>query len=157
MKDKKMKEERLNFNSKIINNFWKNSDQKVAKAISIMEKVEHWVVDDVESVAKELMTLGKKMSDVSKDSLNEHAEDIIVIMAYISCGKALRLLNWIDDSYPSLSFYYVMNARQTIEDSDQSRLLIDRLQTIKTLSLLGKVFSPARTRLITELLKEKGE
>lgn len=152
-----MKEERLNFNSKIINNFWKNSDQKVAKAISIMEKVEHWVVDDVESVAKELISLGKKMSDVSKDSLNEHAEDIIVIMAYISCGKALRLLNWIDESYPSLSFYYVMNARQTIEDSDQSRLLIDRLQTIKALSLLGKVFSPARTRLITELLKEKGE
>lgn len=152
-----MKEERLNFNSTIINNFWKNSDVKVSKAISIMEKVEHWVVDDVDSVAKELIALGKKMSDVSKESLNEHAEDIIVIMAYISCGKALRLLNWIDESYPSLSFYYVMNARQTIEDSDQSRLLIDRLQTIKTLSLLGKVFSPSRTRLITELLKEKGE
>lgn len=152
-----MKESKLNFNSTIINNFWKSSDAKVAKAISIMEKVEHWVVDDVETVAKELIALGKKMGDVSKSSLNENAEDIIIIMAYISCGKALRLLNWIDEAYPSLSFYYVMNARQTIEDSDQARLLIDRLQTIKTLSLLGKVFSPARTRLITELLKEKVE
>ena len=152
-----MKEEKLNLNSTMINSFWKKSDAKVAKAISIMEKVEHWVVDDVDSVAKELIALGKKMGEVSKDSLNENAEDIIVVMAYISCGKALRLLNWIDESYPSLSFYYVMNARQTIEESDQARLLIDRLQTIKTLSLLGKVFSPARTRLITELLKEKVE
>ncbi len=145
----------LNFNKTTINHFWKQSDAKVAKAISVMENVEHWVVDDVESVAKELISLGKKMGEVSKESLNENAEEIIFIMAYISCGKALRLLNWIDATYPSLSFYYVMNARQTVEESDQARLLIDRLQTIKILSMLGKVFSPARTRLISELLKEK--
>lgn len=151
-----MSETKLNFNKTSINYFWKQSDQRVSKAISIMENVEHWVVDDVESVAKELIGLGKKMSEVSKESLNENAEELIFIMAYISCGKALRLLNWIDESYPSLSFYYVMNARQTVEDSDQARLLIDRLQTIKTLSMLGKIFSPSRTRLISELLKEKG-
>ena len=150
-----MSENKLNFNKTIVNNFWKTSDQKVAKAISVMENVEHWVVDDVDSVAKELIALGKKMAEVSKEALNENAEELIFVMAYISCGKALRLLNWIDASHPSLSFYYVMNARQTIEESDQARLLIDRLQTIKLLSMLGKIFSPSRTRLISELLKEK--
>lgn len=147
--------EKLNFNKTSVNNFWKQSEPKIAKAISIMENVEHWVVDDVEAVAKELIEFGKKLSDVSKDKINENSQEIIFITAYISCGKALRLLNWLDDNYPSLSFYYVMNARQNADESEQARLLIDRLQTLKTISMLGKIFSPARTRIITELLKEK--
>lgn len=149
--------EKLNFNKTNINHFWKQADPTVSKVISIMENVEHWVVDDVESVAKELVAMGKKLSDVSKESLNENAEALIEIMAYISCGKSLRLLHWIDAHYPTLSFFYVMSARQNVEESDQARLLIDRLQTIKTISLLGKIFAPSRTRLISELLKDKND
>lgn len=151
------KEEKLNFNNTIVSSFWKKSDQKVSKAISIMENVEHWVLDDVPEVAKELIAIGKKINLASKDALNENANEITLMMAYISCGKALRLLNWLNETYPNLSFYYVLNARQNIENSKESRLLIDRLQTIKTLSLLNKVFSEERTNTIIDLLKESNE
>lgn len=147
--------EKLNFNKTAVNHFWKQNEPKIAKAISIMENVEHWVVDDVESVAKELIEFGKKLSETSKDKINENSQEVIFITAYIACGKALRLLNWLDENYPSLSFYYVMNARQNSDESEQARLLIDRLQTLKTISMLGKVFSPTRTRIINELLKDK--
>lgn len=146
------KKEKLNLNQANVNFYWKGQDQKIAKIISVMEKVEHWVVDDIDAVSKELINIGKKMNTTDKSKLAKNSDQLIEIMAYITSGKALRLLNWLDDNHSGLSFQYVMEARQT--DDDTGKLLIDRLKTIKTLSLLNKVFSPSRTRLITELLKD---
>jgi hypothetical protein len=49
-----------------------------------------------------------------------------------------------------------MEARQK-EDWEAGKLLLDRLKTIKTLSLLGMIFTPMRTRLISGLLEEDEE
>lgn len=146
--------EKLNLNQSNVNFYWKNIDPRMSKIITIMERVEHWVVDDVESVARELISVGKKMSSSGRTSLTRKSDDLIVVMAYITCGKALRILNWLDDHHNGLSFHYVTEARQ-MEDFDPGKLLLDRLKTIKTLSLLTKVFSPTRTRLISEILREK--
>lgn len=146
------KKDKLNLNQANVNFYWKGQDPKIAKIISVMEKVEHWVVDDIDAVSKELINIGKKMNTTDKSKLAKNSDQLIEVMAYITSGKALRLLNWLDDNHSGLSFQYVMEARQT--DDDTGKLLIDRLKTIKTLSLLNKVFSPSRTRLITELLKD---
>ncbi len=148
-----MSTEKLNLSKLNINAFWKNADTRMARAISIMENVEHWTVDDDEAVARGLIDFGKKMSSASKQSLTRHSEDVISIMAYISCGKALKIMNWLDENHPGLSFHYVMESRQ-IDDWEPGRLLLDRLRTVHTLTLLSKIFSPSRTRLISELLKE---
>jgi hypothetical protein len=146
------KKDKLNLNQANVNFYWKGQDPKIAKIISVMEKVEHWVVDDIDAVSKELISIGKKMNTTDKAKLAKNSDQLIEVMAYITSGKALRLLNWLDENHSGLSFQYVMEARQT--DDDTGKLLIDRLKTIKTLSLLNKVFSPSRTRLITELLKD---
>jgi hypothetical protein len=148
--------EKLNLNKSAVDFYWKTQDQRMLKILSMMESVEPWVVDDVESVAKELVNFGKRISLAKTGQLSQHSDEITLIMTYIFSGKALRLLNWLDDNYPGLSFHYVMESRQR-EDWEAGRLLLDRLKTIKTLSLLGMIFTPMRTRLISGLLEEDEE
>lgn len=148
--------EKLNLNKSSVDFYWKTKDQRMLKILSMMESVEPWVVDDVESIAKELVNFGKKISDAKTGQLSQHSDEITLIMTYIFSGKALRMLNWLDDNYPGLSFHYVMEARQR-EDWEAGKLLLDRLKTIKTLSLLGMIFTPMRTRLISGLLDDDEE
>jgi hypothetical protein len=145
--------EKLNLNKTTVDFYWKTKDPRMFKILDMMEAVEPWVVDDVESVAKELVNFGKKMSIVKTGKLSQHSDEITMIMTYIFSGKAVRILNWLDDNFPGLSFHYVMEARQR-EDWEAGKLLLDRLKTIKTLSLLGMIFTPMRTRLISSLLED---
>lgn len=148
--------EKLNLNKNAVDFYWKNKDQRMLKILSMMEAVEPWVVDDIESVSRELIEFGKKISQAKTTQLSKHAEDIIIVMTYIFSSRSMRLLNWLDENYPGLSFHYVMEARHK-EDWEPGKLLLDRLKTIKTLSLLSLIFSPIRTRLISGLLDEDNE
>ncbi len=145
--------EKLNLNKSAVDFYWKTQDKRMFKILSMMENVEPWIVDDVESIAKELVNFGRKISQAKTGQLSQHSEELTTVMTYIFSGKALRLLNWLDDNYPGLSFHYVMEARQR-EDWEAGRLLLDRLKTIKNLSLLGMIFTPMRSRLISGLLEE---
>lgn len=145
--------EKLNLNKNAVDFYWKAQDPRMLKILSMMESVEPWVVDDVESVARELVDFGKKISQAKTTQLSKTSEEITIVMTYIFSSKSMRLLNWLDENFPGLSFHYVMEARHR-EDWEPGKLLLDRLKTIKTLSLLGLIFSPMRTRLISGLLDE---
>ncbi len=148
--------EKLNLNKSAVDFYWKTQDPRMLKILTMMENVEPWIVDDVDSIAKELVNFGKKISKAKTGQLSQHSDELTVVMTYIFSGKAMRMLNWLDDNYPGLSFHYVMEARQK-EDWEAGKLLLDRLKTIKTLSLLGMIFTPMRTRLISGLLEEDEE
>ena len=148
--------EKLNLNKSAVEFHWKKQDPRMHKILTMMEAVEPWVVDDVESVARELVEFGKKISNAKTGQLSQTSQEVTVIMTYIFSGKSMRLLSWLDENYPGLSFHYVMEARHR-EDWEPGRLLLDRLKTIKTLSLLSKIFAPMRTRLIAGLLEEDQE
>lgn len=148
--------EKLNLNKNSVDFYWKTQDPRMLKIITMMEAVEPWVVDDAESVARELISFGKKLSDTNTGQLSRHSDEITLIMTYIFSGKSMRLLNWLDENFPGLSFHYVMEARHR-EEWEAGKLLLDRLKTIKTLSLLGMIFQPMRTRLISGLLEEDDE
>ncbi len=145
--------EKLNLNKSAVDFYWKNTDPRMLKILHVMESVEIWVVDDVESISKELIAFGKKLGNTKTAKLAKRADEITTIMTYIFSSKSLRMLNWLDDNFPGLSFQYVMEAKQK-DDREESRLLLDRLRTIKSLDLLGLIFTTMRTRLISGLLEE---
>lgn len=146
----------LKLNKNAVDFHWKSQDPRMYKILTAMEAVEPWVVDDVESVARELVEFGKKISKAHTSQLSKTSEEITIIMTYIFSSKSMRILNWLDDNSPGLSFHYVMEARHR-SDWEPGRLLLDRLKTIKTLSLLSHIFSPMRTRLISGLLEDENE
>lgn len=141
----------LELNKKNVDMFWQTQDKRLAKIISVMEEVEPWVVDDVESVAKQMVLFGAKMASLKTSQLSECDKEMTTIMAYVCCGRAFRILNWIDVKYPGVSFHYVVEARDA-KDWDPGKLLLDRLSTLKSLELLFQVFTPMRARLISGLL-----
>lgn len=145
--------EKLNLSKSSVAFHWKSKDPRMLEILTKMEDVEPWTVDDCETVAKEIVNFGKQLSTAKTIKLSRHYEEITVVMTYIFSGKSMRLLNWLDENFPGLSFHYVMEARHR-EDWEAGRLLLDRLKTIKTLSLLGQIFAPMRTRLISGLLEE---
>lgn len=136
-----------------VNIYWKTQDPRILKVLNLMETAEPWVVDDVDSVARELVNFGKRLGDARATHLSSNSDEITIVLTYISSGKAMRIMNWLDDNFPGLSFFYVMEARSK-EDWDPGRLLLDRLKTIKTLSLLGSLFSPMRANLIINFLED---
>lgn len=144
----------LNLKKSVVQEYWKKSDPRLAKILGVMENVEHWTLDDIEAVSVAITDLGKKLDKTSKRTLASLSEDLIVIMGYISSGKFFRLIKWMDETHPGLSVHFIMEARQLQQEWNPARLMVDRIQTINSLQLIGKVFAPSRTRLIVELIKD---
>ena len=115
--------EKLNLNKNSVDFYWKTLDPRMLKILNMMEAVEPWVVDDAESVARELISFGKRLSDANTGQLSRHSDEITLIMTYIFSGKSMRLLNWLDENYPGLSFHYVMEARHR-EDWEAGKITI---------------------------------
>lgn len=145
----------LNLKKSIVGEYWKKTDPRLARILGVMENVEHWIVDDVESVSNALADVGKKMDGASKKTLASLSEELIFAMAYIASGKFFRMIKWMDETHPGLSVHYIMEARQMQGDWTPAKLMVDRIQTIHSLQLIGKVFAPSRTRLIAELLRDE--
>lgn len=145
----------LNLKKSVVQEYWKKSDPRLARALNVMENVEHWTLDDIEAVSLAITDLGKKMDKTSKRTLASLSEELIMIMGYISSGKFFRLIKWMDETHPGLSVHFIMEARQLQQEWSPARLMVDRIQTINSLQLIGKVFAPSRTRLIVELLKDE--
>jgi hypothetical protein len=145
----------LNLKKSVVGDYWQKTNSRLARILSVMENVEHWIVDDVQSVAEALTDVGKKMDKSRKTTLAALSEELIYAMAYISSGKFFRMIKWMDETHPGLSVHYIMDARQMQNDWAPARLMVDRIQTINSLQLIGKVFSPSRTRLIAELLRDE--
>ena len=144
----------LNLKKSIVSEYWKKTDPRLARILSVMENIEHWIVDDVDSVAQALADVGKKMDKSSKKTLATLSEELMFAMAYIASGKFFRMVKWMDESHPGLSVHYIMEARQMQNDWPPAKLMVDRIQTINSLQLMGRVFAPSRTRLIAELLRD---
>lgn len=148
--------DKLNLTQSSVNFHWKNKDVRMLKILHLMEGVEPWILDEVDSVGKELALFGKKLNRAKTNQLSKHSEEITVIMTYIFSSKSMRLLNWLDENFPGLSFHYVMEARHR-EEWEPGKLLLDRLKTIKSLQLMNLIFAPMRTRLITGLLDDEDD
>lgn len=64
------------------------------------------------------------------------------------------MMKWFDEKFANdLSADIVSSAKENEEDP-VNRLLLDRLQTIKSLTLMQSIFSPARTKKILKILEE---
>lgn len=145
----------LNLNKSIVDQYWQKTAPRIAKVLSVMEGVEFWLVDDVQSVNDALRDLAKKMDKAPQEKLSTHAEDLLFIMAYMSSGRALRMMNWFDEQFPKGLSIDLLQEAKRLGEVEHAQLMIDRLQTIDSLKMINRVFAPTRSRLILELLKKE--
>lgn len=143
-----------NLRQSIIEEFWHRKDPRMARILGWMESMEDWMLDDNEEVSNNIFALANTLEKVSGKDIITNADDIIKLMAYMSSPRALRLMEWFDEHFPQ-GVSVALTQRAHDLKTDSAALLLDRLNTLNRLSLLSKIFSPHRTRLIVSVLQEQ--
>ena len=147
----------LNLRKSIVTEFWRTRDPRMGVVLQWMEGVEDWKMDEEQSFSEALLDLVPIMERTSRQATLDKLDPLLQVMAYMSSSRAMRLMEWFDEHYQQgLSINLVEQARSKPNDP-RYQIMLDRLRALQSLSLLGKVFSPARTRLITDLLRETSE
>lgn len=142
----------LDLNQSAVEKHWAMASPRFRKVISIMESTEYWTLDSAQSVEMSMESLSEKMNDATEETLKdkEISNKLIFLLAYCSTGRALRVINWLDEKH-SISLHYVNNMRR-MGEWKPAQVMLDRLKVIKKISLMAKVFSPHRSRIINKML-----
>ena len=147
----------LNLRKSIVEQFWQGRDPRMARILLWMESMEEWGLDENEDFSEALLSLSPKLEQAGRGTMLEQSEALITVMAYMSAGRAMRMMEWFDEHFPKgLSIELIEQAQGQSEDAP-AQLMLDRLRALESLSLLGKIFSPTRMRIISELLRETAD
>lgn len=138
--------------------FFTERDPGLAKAIQGMESCESWTRDRVESVQSALQSLADRVDEFDFDNLpNDLHNRIIILFGYISSGKAIKLLMWIDQCSPNFVARTLAEAQMlaVIDKPNQeaSRLFIERFEVLERLNMLSRVFAEDRLILVERVLR----
>jgi hypothetical protein len=144
----------LDLRKPVVTSYWQKKDPRLARILLWMESVEDWMLDEHPDVARALRDMSLSMPNIKSSFLADTAEEWLTVLAYMSSARSLRMVEWIDHarSAKSGALDLVQTAR-AIPHHDHAQLLIDRLQTLRTLDLLSKIFSPKRLDTVSMLLR----
>lgn len=143
----------VNLRRSVVDEFWKQRDPRLARILGFMESVESWMVDDHEQVAGALGLLTRKLASANPNSVVQQADAMLDIMAYMSSPRAIRLLEWMDGHFQNEIALQMVERAIERPDDPRAQILLDRLQAMRSLALLGRIFCPTRTRLVAEALR----
>lgn len=147
----------LNLRNNVVSEYWRTRDKRMQIILEWMESFEEWRLDDDEDFSKALLALQPKLDTATRTGILDNSKRILEVMGYMSASRAMRLMQWMDEKFEkSVAVDYVQQA-QEFSDNPTHQLMLDRLRALQSLAMLGKVFSPGRTTLITRLLKEQNE
>lgn len=155
-----------------IKKYWLNIDADILAPLlfEMDSKEEDWTLVASPVVHKALKDFfetmkkieGQHQEPVPDSVIKDHIEDLFFVLAYIPTSWCFRLLKWIDENRNSvlnklLVFAFRPSASYLAMYENTGRispveLLIDRIYTIKNLSLVAKVFSQERTIFIENFL-----
>lgn len=143
----------LNLRTSVLNQYWAARDPRMAKILSWMKTLEDWMLDENEEVAEALYRLCERLDPRDPSLLERHSEDLITLMAYLSAPRSIRLLSWLDEHSPYGIAGQLTELAALPHNQGSGQLFLDRLQTLRSLALLGRVFSPSRARSVSRILQ----
>jgi hypothetical protein len=94
----------------------------------------------------------KRLNTCEASVLSRSSESVTSILNRVSLLHFILIMNQIDENFPGLSFYYVMEARSS--ENVEGKFFIQRLNGLNKKGLLSEIFAPMRNRLINGLLTE---
>jgi hypothetical protein len=142
----------LNLRANIIDQFWETRDPRMRQILDQMATGEYWQMDSRERVAEALAALTGKLDRAEPEVIERCLPHLVRLMAYLSAPRAMRLLEWMSERHDTLAVAITREA--AVMDDPCGRLMVERVQTIKSLSLLSNIFAPERVKQITELLRK---
>lgn len=144
---------RLNLQTSVVEDYYKNKSKRFSGIISRMETVESWVLDSDKNVVTEIRKLTEVLNEVEEYKIMEKSEQLLTILAYLSCGKAYYFMSWLDTNFKKdLSVDFLNKASERYEDNPECSIYIERIDTINKINVIGNVFSDDRLKKIIKIL-----
>jgi prophage DNA circulation protein len=151
-----------NFNSDLslegVQAFFRERDPNLAKAVEGMESVESWTRDRVESVQAMLQQLADRVeyADLETEATAVQTK-LIVLLGYISSGKAIKLLMWIDQTSPNFVAKTLAEAQMLAVldkvNEEAARLFVERFEVLERLHMLSRIFAEDRLEIVQKVLR----
>lgn len=138
--------------------FFEERDPALLQAIKGMESVESWTKDRYENVQAMLQQLADRVEDLDMEELKgaQHNK-LIILLGYISSGKAIKLLMWIEHNSPNfvaktLAEAQMLSALDKINEGS-AKLFVERFEQLERMHMLSRVFSEERLAVVQRVLK----
>lgn len=148
----------LNLRKSAVNKYWEKKSKRIQRIIELMESMEDWMVDDHEEIIKALDKFGINLEKTKQEKLIKQKDSFLNLLAYLSSGRSLMIIIWIDQKFDGEIIPKIIEYAQEKKGENEliektTQLLIDRLNTLNSLELLGQIFSPTRLEMIEKILK----
>lgn len=135
-----------------VQDYWTKRDRRLSRILRVMDNVEYWVLEDEEDFAQGINRLGRHMSMAEPEQLEKVSDQLVIVLAYMSSSKAIRLINWLEEHHPDV-FQRLVHRLPSHERSKAAKLLSTRLRVLQSLDLISKVFNPQRSHRIQSWLR----
>ncbi|MGJ7523512.1 type IVB secretion system protein IcmW [Variovorax sp. LT1P1] len=137
--------------------FFREADPLLAGAIHSMESVETWTRDQVAEVQATLQKIAERVEELDPQMPQSLHNQLIVLLGYISTGKALKLLMWFDANNPNFVARTLAEA-QLLSVLDRGNaaaagLLVERFEVLERNHLLARIFSEDRLLIVQKVLR----
>lgn len=138
--------------------YFEDLDPQLGAAVKSMESVESWTKDRHEEVQSALQKFADKVSESDIEEISpEMQKKLIVLLGYISTGKAIKLLMWIEQSLPNFVAKTLAEAQMlSVFDKlneESCRLFVERFYVLERLHMLSRIFAEDRLETIQKVLK----
>jgi intracellular multiplication protein IcmW len=138
--------------------YFRERDPNLASAVRSMESVETWTQDRYDEVQFTLQQFADGIDSADISEISEQLQvKLIVLLGYISSGKAIKLLMWIEQSLPNFVARTLAEAQMLgvldKVNEDASRLFVERFYVLERLHMLSRVFSDDRLRIVQKVLR----
>lgn len=143
----------LNLRQSVLEEHWRKKDSRLSRILGWMESMEDWMLDDDPDVMDLILAFSATLERTTAEKIIDNADRLIEIMAYLSAPRAMRLMSWLEERFPEGVSRELLNNAVDMQGDPTADLLVDRLDTLERLSLLSRLFEPARTREIIDILK----
>lgn len=144
--------------SSAVHAFFAERAPELEKAIIGMESCESWTKDRIDAVQEALQSFANAVDQYDLQNIPQELNNrLIVMLGYISSGKAIKLLMWIDQSSPNFVARTMAEAQMlSVLDkvnAEAARLFIERFMVLERLHLLSRVFSEDRLQIVERVLR----
>lgn len=138
--------------------FFRERDPALEKAVLGMESVESWTRDGTEPVQVTLQRLADRVEMIDMQDLDPELHNkLIVMLGYISSGKAIKLLMWIEQSSPNFVAKTLAEAQMLAVldkvNEGAARLFVERFEVLERLHLLSSIFAEERLEIVQRVLR----
>lgn len=138
--------------------FFRERDPMLESAVVGMESVETWTRDRAQAVQETLQKIADRVEEMDIDLIAGPLQNkLIILLGYISTGKAIKLLMWFDQNSPNfvaktLAEAQMLSALDKLNEG-AARLFVERFEVLERMHMLSRVFSEERLLIVQKVLR----